>query len=812
MMNRRDFVALLTAASATMKATPLLADPLAASQGSSASPEDDVSRVGPGTQTGFPIGDYTPFGYLDNPWHTWDLHLSGVFRSLPGIGFGLYYPAGPGGYFDYHANGIYAAELALGFRIGQHILYAPEDFRSGQLASPYHSKNILSYVFEESGVIVTSSYLQVDEDALAVHIELVETSGREQSAQIAAFHTCRLGGRDWWGRDGLSGGFDKNAGTLWIRSFAAGPVFAIAGSRPSDKQFFSSKDEDRGTWLGAAPQSGVDLAYYPQPLHGGLLYKLELAPHSRQEVTVMMARASNLTQALKHSMTSLPKTAAALARKRSEDATFWNAAPKLAGDWPEHWQRGWVYDFETLRTMVRRPIGVYKHPWDAMQIQAPRNVLAETSIDMWALSYADPEMAQQVFLGQFLDALDDNIPCMREDGVMNMVAADGSECGTSISWCFPFFCAASIFDRTRDLAWLGQLYPRLSALLRWTLAHRSDSGGFLVGKCSWETGMDTSKRFQIQQPTGGELVDFLRLVELQAAASQAGAILARFAKLTADTKSIPEWRSLQRTYAEKTQQLWKDDWFHDFDTRAGQLVTAATRDPSQAAPAFCGVSTDDQKKRLLPTLRKMYDELLAQEDKDVPQGDFSLNWSSFVLPYLEAAWSGGNAELTSQTVETICNRIYTSMDRRSVEGPVGPKGVRRKLGWPGTSCEIWGGSGAFGGEVYGWGAVMPAHIIRNLIGFRETEDAGRIVLAPSFPPSLAATGKQYGITGLPYAKQRLNLRFTFLDDRHLRAEAEWPAGIQSIASTDGHPLPIDHSDGRWSFNAVNHERYTLRLP
>ena len=84
-MNRRDFVALLTAASATMKAAPLLADPLAASPGSSASPEDDVSRVGPGAQTGFPIGDYTPFGYLDNPWHTWDLHPSGVFRSLPGI-------------------------------------------------------------------------------------------------------------------------------------------------------------------------------------------------------------------------------------------------------------------------------------------------------------------------------------------------------------------------------------------------------------------------------------------------------------------------------------------------------------------------------------------------------------------------------------------------------------------------------------------------------------------------------------------------------------------------------------------------------
>ena len=85
--------------------------------------------------------------------------------------------------------------------------------------------------------------------------------------------------------------------------------------------------------------------------------------------------------------------------KYGEDAAFWNTAPRLEGDWPKHWKHGWVYDLETLRMMVRRPIGIYKHPWDAMQIQAPRTVLAETSIDMWALSYADPDAAKEVLLG-----------------------------------------------------------------------------------------------------------------------------------------------------------------------------------------------------------------------------------------------------------------------------------------------------------------------------------------------------------------------------------------------------------------------------
>jgi hypothetical protein len=810
MMNRRDFVAMLATASATLKTTPSLADAFAAPQETTA-PAARADRSAAGG-SGFPMSDYTPFGYLDNPWHTWDLHRSGVFRSLPGIGFGLYYPAGPGGYFDYRDNGIYAAELALGFRIGQRTLLGPADFRAGQLSSPHHTKNIFAYAFEESGVRVACTFLEVDEDALAVRVELAETAGNRQAITAAAFHTYRLGGRDWWGRDGLAGNFDEESGALWIRSFAAGTAFAIAADRASDAHFFSGQEADRDTWLGQNPKSGEKLTYYPQPLHGALRYDIELAPHSRAELMILMARSANQPSAIKHARASLPKVAAALDDKRAEDAAFWSAAPKLTGDWPEHWKRGWVYDFETLRMMVRRPSGLYKHHWDAMQIQAPRNVLAETSIDMWALSYADPEAAKQVFLGQFLDALEPNVPCMREDGVMNMVAVDGSACGTSISWCFPFFCAASIFDRTRDTTWLRQLYPKLASLMRWTLANRSDSGGFLVGKCSWETGMDTSKRFRIQQPTGGELVEFLRLVELQAAASQAGEILARFATVVGKAEEARQWRKLQKDFAEKTQQLWKHDWFHDYDTHAGQLVTVATRDPSQAAPAFCGIATEAQKQRILPTLRSMYEELKAQESKDVAQGNFSLDWSSFVLPFLESAWSSGDGALVSETVELIADRIYTSMDRRTIEGPAGPDGNPRRLGWPGVSCEIWGASGAFGGECYGWGAVMPAHIIRNLLGVRETYDSRRITLAPNFGASLAEAGKHYGITGLSYGGRRLDIVHAFLDGQRIRVDLRCPeGGVQGVTGSGGRPLRVERNGGACRFEVLNHQRYTVTL-
>ena len=502
--------------------------------------------------------------------------------------------------------------------------------------------------------------MQVDEDAIAARILISERAGLSQRIRVLASLTYKLGASAWWGRDGLAGEFEAQRDTLWIHSFAAGTVFAITGSSPSSQHFLTVRDEDRESWLDAESKLAAKVSYYPATFTWGP----RLRSGARAALAIRAGCCDGSRRPYSPCLEPCPGLGSSRRRrdrpKQSEDANFWNKAPQLIGRLAKYWKHGWVYDFETLRMMVRRPIGLYKHPWDAMQIQAPRNVLGETSIDMWALSYADPDSAKAVFLGQFLDAVASNIPCMREDGVMNMVAADGSECGTSISWCFPFFCAASIFDRTHDLAWLRQLYPGLAALLRWTLAHRTDSGGFLVGKCSWETGMDASKRFLIEQPTGGETVEFLRLVELQAAAAQAGGILARFGRLVNDTASLPEWRKIQETFQKKTQELWKEDWFHDFDTKSMELVTTTAADPSQAAPAFCGVATGDQKKRMLPKLRTMYEQTCVGPGDD---GSHALNWSSFMLPYLESLWSAGDLPLAAEVVQATADRIYRSMDR-----------------------------------------------------------------------------------------------------------------------------------------------------
>ena len=164
------------------------------------------------------------------------------------------------------------------------------------------------------------------------------------------------------------------------------------------------------------------------------------------------------------------------------------------------------------------------------------------------------------------------------------------------------------------------------------------------------------------------------------------------------------------------------------------------------------------------------------------------------------------------TVESICDRIYMSMDRRSDANAVSGS-TRPKLGWPGVSCEVWGAHGAFGGEVYGWGAVMPAHIIRNLIGFRESDDADGFVLSPGFATLLAGAEKRYGITGIPHVMQRVGVQFAFLDAQKLDVKLTLPESVRILKVTDaaGQTIQFERNGASWQFKGRNYESYFVKV-
>merc|ERR1712054_542402 len=100
-----------------------------------------------------------------------------------------------------------------------------------------------------------------------------------------------------------------------------------------------------------------------------------------------------------------------------------DGAPHIEGDWPESWKNGLHYDFNSVRANVRPAVGVFSKPWDAMQVHGPRIVVAESSMDMMTLSYADMALAKEVLLGMYADTAkrgQPQVPCQNEDGTTNM--------------------------------------------------------------------------------------------------------------------------------------------------------------------------------------------------------------------------------------------------------------------------------------------------------------------------------------------------------------------------------------------------------
>src|SRR5438552_3512538 len=84
-----------------------------------------------------PHDNFTPHGYLDNPYHCWKLNPSGVLRSLAPLGMGWHMP-NLGSYVRNQFQ--YTAHLTLGLRIGKTVLVTPEDSsawaRGKAVASP----------------------------------------------------------------------------------------------------------------------------------------------------------------------------------------------------------------------------------------------------------------------------------------------------------------------------------------------------------------------------------------------------------------------------------------------------------------------------------------------------------------------------------------------------------------------------------------------------------------------------------------------------------------------------------------------------
>src|SRR5205809_812409 len=124
-----------------------------------------------------PHDDFTPYGYLDNPYHSWKLNPSGVLRSLPPLGMGWHVP-NLGSYVRNQFQ--YNAHLSLGLKIGKTVLVTSEDFKRHNctITSHMHTKNRFEYTCSIPGhsLTLTARYFLVDEHALGCILTLWTTA------------------------------------------------------------------------------------------------------------------------------------------------------------------------------------------------------------------------------------------------------------------------------------------------------------------------------------------------------------------------------------------------------------------------------------------------------------------------------------------------------------------------------------------------------------------------------------------------------------------------------------------------------------
>jgi glycogen debranching enzyme len=361
-----------------------------------------------------------------------------------------------------------------------------------------------------------------------------------------------------------------------------------------------------------------------------------------------------------------------------------------------------------------------------------------------------------------------------------MVAADGSRCGTSPAWCLPFLNLQLLYLRTLDGQWLARVFPRAAAYLEWWLANRTDSEGWLVYKCTWESGEDGNPRLDPSGSGDAVISDHVRPVELQATVAHAAGVMAFFAaELGIDAE---RWHNLHAEYRERTSQL-----FDPSERRYRDWLIADQRfQPDCPDRPYWGIDTCRYSAQsLTPLLLGL--PLDAREIWRHACPPWTL-WPSWTWSIVESAAAAGQYAGIGEVAFEIIDRVYRATTRRDVAGFIRPM--------PGCAPEFWSEDWRTyaGSDAYGWGATTANLLVRHLFGIKESLETRRwtLDLTPAFPSDLLREGAHYAMRGLQYRGRRFDLAYTIGGDGRLEGQ-------------------LDAAHEHLQFALRNGERITLRL-
>jgi hypothetical protein len=529
----------------------------------------------------------------------------------------------------------------------------------------------------------------------------------------------------------------------------------------------------------------------PHAIVGGGTHEIDLLPGEERRIWAVLAQGPD---ALVHATAALPKAESVLDSLLAEDAAFYARCPSLSGDWPAHWPEGLHHDFETTRLLVQPPGGIFRDVWPSWMAAWPRVVLAEGTLDMLRLAYADPALAKRAVLSVFRDAPQPNVPCVFEGGEYNMLAVDGSRCGTSPAWCLPFLNLELLYLRTLDREWLAQVFPYAAAYLEWWLEHRVDADGWLVYKCTWESGEDGNPRLDPSGSGDADISDHVRPVELQATMAHAADVMAFFAhQLGVDAS---RWREIASDFRERTEKLFDADAGRYRDSLIGPC-------PDQQ---YWGIDPCRYSAQSLTPL--LIGAPLAEDEVLRHVCPPWTLWPSWTWSLIESAAAGAFFPIVGQLAFDTVDRVYRVTTRRELGSLARPM--------PGTSPEFWPEDWRTyaGSDAYGWGATTANLLIRHLFGFKESRetDGWAAELAPSLPAELLRAGARYGIRRLNYRDLVFDLWFTVDSDQLLVELDLGPTSRSCTVSSRGDLVySTAHATSRHEFSISIGRPATLRL-
>ncbi|HDN17560.1 MAG TPA: hypothetical protein ENF41_00695 [Candidatus Bathyarchaeota archaeon] len=697
------------------------------------------------------------------------MNRSGVIRSVPPIGFGFWVRdlPWPYGNFGFRRIPNYLSFLHLSISVNGEVFHESEDFteRNVELYSSYHTKNMMSYDWEYRGLQVSAKYFLVGENSIVCILEMKNMGDNSREITVHATNIYGYPQVRYWGCDGLVSYYSRKVDAAVSKVWAYGDIFLLGANRKSVCYKATHSDKVWEKWIrnnDLSSNDGVSVNFRTsESVFSVISYRLNLDSGVKERIILSLTRGKNELYAIREFRNVISNAFKLLNSKLSEDEEFYKGAALLVGDWPERWKHGWIYDLETIRMNIRPPMGIYKHPWDAMQVHTPRVVLGETALDCMCLSYADMELAKEVLYGTFADAPMPNIPCSREDGSVNMICANGKECGTAPIWGLPFHVIRSIYLRSKDREWIRRLYPYLKRYIDWWFENRTDEEGWFHAACSWESGQDGSKRFLVPSHEPGAAAEFVRTVDIEAAMANALENMSFFAEIAGRKEESKYWRRLADERKKRVRAMFVDGWFRDFDARNNRpIILRDYWDIMMLMPITFNIATKEQVEEIKPMF-----EYFRKNPKHW------LEWPSFMFPFSEAAWNAGLRKFISEVIYDTTERVYTRTDRRRLL-----KGYRNKLGLPkrydyrlpGVANEFWpiDPENPGGCENYGWGATLPFMIIRNIIGFRE-DDEYSFILAPALPNKLLRKGRKYGVKNLKIRGVEIDVEYEVLAEKRL---------------------------------------------